>query len=243
MMLMLIIDNMINTNKKGFSLIELSIVLIIIGLLVAGITGGASLIKSAELRAVMTDIRNYQTAVNAYYTSRGELPGTSGSSEMNFDNSCLAWAQMVNEGIVDANLTSFSLISGTKQYTCDPITSVTANDSVGSKMKGGFYALGYNDEMLSNVIFLVGSGETVSNMKNAETGSGTAKLSETVVSRKDAKFLDDKMDNGISNSGKIYGFTGEAVSTAPEGCVYNNSSTTLANETVRDCGVAVSIGL
>ena len=64
---------MINTNKKGFSLIELSIVLIIIGLLVAGITGGASLIKSAELRAVMTDIRNYQTAVNAYYTSRGEL--------------------------------------------------------------------------------------------------------------------------------------------------------------------------
>ena len=234
---------MINTNKKGFSLIELSIVLIIIGLLVAGITGGASLIKSAELRAVMTDIRNYQTAVNAYYTSRGELPGTSGSSEMNFANSCLAWAQMVNEGIVDANLSSFGLISGTKQYTCDPITSVTADNSVGSKMKGGYYALGYNDEMLSNVIFLVGSGETASNMKNAETGSGTAKLSETVVSRKDAKFLDDKMDNGISDSGKIYGFTGEAVSTAPEGCVYNNSSTTLKNETVRDCGVAVSIGL
>ena len=234
---------MINTNKKGFSLIELSIVLIIIGLLVAGITGGASLIKSAELRAVMTDIRNYQTAVNAYYTSRGELPGTSGSSEMNFANSCLAWAQMVNEGIVDANLSSFGLISGTKQYTCDPITSVTADNSVGSKMKGGYYALGYNDEMLSNVIFLVGSEETVSNMKNAETGSGTAKLSETVVSRKDAKFLDDKMDNGISDSGKIYGFTGAAVDTAPEGCVYNNSSTTLKNETVRDCGIAVSIGL
>ena len=235
---------MINTNKKGFSLIELSIVLIIIGLLVAGITGGASLIKSAELRAVMTDIRNYQTAVNAYYTSRGELPGTSGSSEMTFDNSCLAWAQMVNEGIVDANLTSFSLISGTKQYTCNPstITSVTAENSIGSKMKGGYYALGYNCNMLANVIFLVGSGETVGNMATATAGTA-AKLTETVVSRKDAKFLDDKMDNGISNSGKIYGFTGETVGTATEGCVYDNSSTTLANETVRDCGIAVSIGL
>ena len=234
---------MINTNKKGFSLIELSIVLIIIGLLVAGITGGSSLIKSAELRAVMTDIRNYQTAINAYYTSRGELPGTSGSSEMSFDNSCLAWAQMVNEGIVDANLNAFTKDSTTKQYSCASITSVSSSNSIGSKMKGGYYALGYNDEMLSNVIFLVGSGETVGNMKDAETGSGTAKLSETVVSRKDAKFLDDKMDNGISNSGKIYGFTGEAVDTAPEGCVYDNKTTTLANENVRDCGIAVSIGL
>ena len=233
---------MINTNKKGFSLIELSIVLIIIGLLVAGITGGASLIKSAELRAVMTDIRNYQTAVNAYYTSRGELPGTNGSSEMNFANSCVAWAQMVNEGIVDANLTSFSQISGTKQYTCDPITSVTADNSIGSKMKGGYYALGYNSEMLSNVIFLVGSGETVGSMASATAGTA-AKLTETVVSRKDAKFLDDKMDNGISNSGKIYGFSGPVVGEAAEGCVYDNSSTTLANETVRDCGIAVSIGL
>ena len=235
---------MINTNKKGFSLIELSIVLIIIGLLVAGITGGASLIKSAELRAVMTDIRNYQTAVNAYYTSRGELPGTSGSSEMNFANSCVAWAQMVNEGIVDANLGSFSLISGTKQYTCNPstVTSVTAENSIGSKMKGGYYALGYNSDMLANVIFLVGSGETATEMATAKASS-TQSLDHTVISRKDAKFLDDKMDNGISNSGKIYGFTGEGVETATEGCVYDNSSTTLANETVRDCGIAVSIGL
>lgn len=232
-------------NKKGFSLIELSIVLIIIGLLVAGITGGSSLIKSAELRAVMSDIRNYQTAVNAYYTSRGELPGTDGSSEMAFGNSCDAWAAMVNEGIVDTYLTSFSKDTTTNKYSCAAMTAVGSANSVSSKMKGGFYALGYNDEMLANVIFLVGKDQTADGMKGATAGS-SATLGTSVISRKDAKFLDDKMDNGISDSGKIFAFTGSntdtAGSTGATGCVYSNSGT-ISKETQRDCGIAMSIGL
>ena len=63
------------SKKSAFSLIELSIVLIIIGLLVAGITGGASLIKSATLRAVMTEARNYNTAVNSFYVAYNSYPG------------------------------------------------------------------------------------------------------------------------------------------------------------------------
>ena len=62
-------------NKKAFSLIELSIVLIIIGLLVAGITGGQSLIKSAKMRTITTEIRNYEQALNSFYLLKGYLPG------------------------------------------------------------------------------------------------------------------------------------------------------------------------
>lgn len=228
-------------NKKGFSLIELSIVLIIIGLLVAGITGGSSLIKSAELRAVMSDIRNYQTAVNAYYTSIGELPGTEGSSEMAFADSCDAWAAMVNEGIIDTYLTSFSKDTTTNKYSCASMTTVGSVNSVNSKMKGGFYALGYNNEMLANVIFLVGNGQTADGMTSATSGA-SATLGTSVVSRKDAKFLDDKMDNGISDSGKIFAFTGSNTDAGGAGCVYSNSGT-INKETTRDCGIAMSIGL
>ena len=228
-------------NKKGFSLIELSIVLIIIGLLVAGITGGSSLIKSAELRAVMSDIRNYQTVVSAYYTSIGELPGTDGSSEMAFADSCDAWAAMVNEGIIDTYLTSFSKDTTTNKYSCASMTTVGSVNSVNSKMKGGFYALGYNNEMLANVIFLVGNGQTADGMTSATAGA-SATLGTSVVSRKDAKFLDDKMDNGISDSGKIFAFTGSNTDAGGAGCVYSNSGT-INKETTRDCGIAVSIGL
>lgn len=62
-------------SKYGFSLIELSIVLIIIGLLVAGITGGASLIESAKIRNFINEITGYNQAVSIFYAAKGRLPG------------------------------------------------------------------------------------------------------------------------------------------------------------------------
>ena len=66
--------NIKNTNIYGFSLIELSIVLIIIGLLVAGVTGGQSLIESAKQRSFITELRNWDVAVNTFYAAKGKLP-------------------------------------------------------------------------------------------------------------------------------------------------------------------------
>lgn len=64
-----------STKKSAFSLIELSIVLIIIGLLIAGVTGGASLIKSSQLRAAISEARGYAVAVNGFYSQYSALPG------------------------------------------------------------------------------------------------------------------------------------------------------------------------
>ena len=61
-------------NNKGFSLIELSIVLIILGLLVAGVTGGASMIQSAKINSVIIDYNTYKTAYNSYYERYGKVP-------------------------------------------------------------------------------------------------------------------------------------------------------------------------
>ena len=62
-------------NILAFSLIELSIVLIIIGLLVSGIVGGASLIESAKISSLITDIRKYDQALTTFYSLKGYLPG------------------------------------------------------------------------------------------------------------------------------------------------------------------------
>lgn len=60
---------------QGFSLVELSIVLVILGLLTGGILAGQSLIRAAEWRASIAQSRSYMTAI---YTFRDKYMGVPG---------------------------------------------------------------------------------------------------------------------------------------------------------------------
>lgn len=64
-----------HNQKKGFSLIELSIVLIIIGLVISGVTAGSSLIETAKLRGLVAEIRNISTDIYAFKVAKNRYPG------------------------------------------------------------------------------------------------------------------------------------------------------------------------
>lgn len=62
------------TQKKGFTLVELSIVLIIIGLIIGGVLKGTDLINSAKQKKIYnTWIKGWQVTANGYQDRTGQL--------------------------------------------------------------------------------------------------------------------------------------------------------------------------
>lgn len=61
--------------SRGFSLVELSVVLVIIGLITGGILAGSSLIRSAEMQSVLTEAQHYESAIKQFRDVYAALPG------------------------------------------------------------------------------------------------------------------------------------------------------------------------
>lgn len=111
------------TTQRGFSLVELSIVLVILGLLTGGILAGQSLIRAAELRSVTTEYQRYIAAVQSFRDKFMGLPGDIGNATKFWgdDNTYCPDAAITNgtpgtcNGNGDGNLSSSTTASTTAE--------------------------------------------------------------------------------------------------------------------------------
>lgn len=94
-------------HQRAFSLVELSIVLVILGLLTGGILVGQSLIHAAELRKTLTSVNEYRTAIQSFRDKYFALPGDMANAK-SFWTSCTDVAGELCNGNANGTIEQYS---------------------------------------------------------------------------------------------------------------------------------------
>jgi prepilin-type N-terminal cleavage/methylation domain-containing protein len=91
------------SQQSGFTLVEIAIVLVIIGLLLGGVLKGQELINSAKVKSMATDFRNIQTALYGYQDRFKALPGDHASASTAISGATNAAATALGNGQINGD--------------------------------------------------------------------------------------------------------------------------------------------
>lgn len=116
--------------RTAFSLVELSVVLVILGLITGGILGGQAMIKAAELRSVTTEYNRYSTAATNFRDKYAAMPG-------DFPGATQAWGRMSSVGAVNCTTNSSAAVNAAG--ACDGNGSDAINGAAGASQSGEIF--------------------------------------------------------------------------------------------------------
>ena len=113
----------LRNNQKGFTLVEIAIVMVIIGLLIGGILKGQEMINNAKVKRVVKQADEMRAAVMTFYDKYGQYPGDENSTlfppgtdtTTGNNNGQIVGAAEINGVMTDLALAN--LISGTYNAT------------------------------------------------------------------------------------------------------------------------------
>jgi|WetSurMetagenome_2_1015567.scaffolds.fasta_scaffold74344_2 prepilin-type N-terminal cleavage/methylation domain-containing protein len=165
-------------DQKGFTLVEIAIVLVIIGLLIGGVLKGQSMIENAREKRLVNDMNGIRTAVLAFQDRFGQLPGDLTRSSGTGDPSVGNGNGQIANGAVGAAENPFpdlriaQLISGLGTDTTYPASNY---------------------------------GGTITINWGASNGITTNWIIATNIPAEVCQDIDTKYDNGTFNSGAIQG--------------------------------------
>jgi prepilin-type N-terminal cleavage/methylation domain-containing protein len=217
-------------KSDGFTLVELSIVLVIIGLIVGGIVGGQSLIQSAKSQTLIKELSTIQTGWNTFQLQYDALPGDFSEATDYWPTATYSW---IENG--DGN--------GRLQYTDE---GAPANEAIESfeHMIISEILPGYKGALTSGfgATNIYGSkGHDGSHYRihyNINSGKHTIELSAKIDNLQISLFtpktmyeMDKKLDDGKPWSGKFLAINGsetDAPTCADNASTYNLDETRAA---------------
>lgn len=251
-------------DRAGFTLVELSIVLVIIGLITGGILFGKDLIKAAEIRAQVTQFAEFDVAIKTFRLKYADsIPGDITDTIRNAYGICCGNPLANGNGIIEGYNGVSSSVYPTYTLYSEPITFFQ-NLSLAGLIKGRyltcFGCYSYEDGMqfprakIANAgIFAYSKADTrlayFLGLNRSVTDNSTSAVSNLstagIIRAMDAYALDAKTDDGLPTTGKIRSATITALRPAYDTSDGNCStaSTNLYNvqNTNTDCRLIVDV--
>jgi prepilin-type N-terminal cleavage/methylation domain-containing protein len=209
-------------NQKGFTLVELAIVLMIIGLLIGAVLRGQELMNNARLQSVVKQVMSYQGAISTFKDAYQEYPGdlrtattrvpgcqtgagnncVNGNGDGTIGTPNLVW--ILNDQSLTSENAQFwkdlaltHIISGVKPNA----TIVGFGDSHPGAPIGGGFSVVVTTQDPSDPTGSMIPGSLVLRLHNDLTT--TVIEDNPVMSPRQAGYIDRKMDDGIPNTGSV----------------------------------------
>ena len=221
------------SNNKGFTLVELSIVLVIIGLLIGGILAAQSMIETTKIQAFTRQIGQFDAAVVNFGDKFGGLPGdtsafdtapgTSGPQDnglVDANEAPFFWTDLTNSGLKREEGAGLYGTAGKTPGVDFPRAKVGSSGS-GVLAVGTATVASLGLATAANVYIVAdctGATAFATGCKSSLTGS-------------QAIAIDSKLDDGVGNTGNVQGYNQSAASagytdfTTGPGAVYAAGNT------------------
>jgi prepilin-type N-terminal cleavage/methylation domain-containing protein len=204
-------------RQSGFTLIEIAIVLVIIGLLLGGILKGQELINSARVKNLAADFRNVPVFIYGYQDKFKALPGDDPAASTHMTGATNA---------TTGGTTGNGIIEG----AWDSQTKTEESYLFWQHVRLAGLAPGSTD-INTPAVYLpsnaLGGRIGIQSAKPFTTmNSGTYFICSAGISGKFAKQLDSQLDDGVTNTGSMQaGATADGTAAADGALVDTNNYT------------------
>lgn len=224
-------------GEQGFTLVELAIVMIIIGLLIGGVLKGQELVTNARVTSQVNQIKAVDGAISGFFDQYAALPGDIVAPTTRLPN-CAAGIfcgsaagdgdnKIENNGGVDPSVAAVGATEGGRAFVhlavagffggVDTSLAAYAPAAIPDLKSGqGKLTLAHSDGTGANLSAAGGlsAGAYVSTRADDLTALGGA---NGVMIPKNARNIDNKLDDGSPNIG--------TVRSAGNGCASGNAAT------------------
>jgi prepilin-type N-terminal cleavage/methylation domain-containing protein len=212
-------------NHSGFTLIEIAIVLVIIGLLLGGVLKGQELINSAKVKNLATDFKNIPIFIYGYQDKFKALPGDDASVSTHLSNGTKASTagQTQGNGVIEGNWNSATVTDETYLFwqhvrLADLVPGSTDASAAGTasylptNAVGGTIGVQSGSTVAANVPIFADAAKTM-------PIKGSYIICSNGILGKYVKQLDTQMDDGNTAGGSMMstpttGYAMAAVATA-----------------------------